>query len=366
MKIIIIRSDPINPDIRAEKEAKSLAKFGHDVIVLGWDRGDDCKKNEQKNGYTIYRFKLKAPYGTISLIPYLIIWNIYILFFLIIRNYDVIHPCNLDTLIPSVLIGKIKRKKIVYDIFDFYGQMLPNSTPELFRNMISCIERSFSSIADAVILADESRIVQLGTKNYKKIEYIINTPEYVEFNERSANSKDFLIFYGGVLLDTRGIRQILEIVEGHDSIKLMVAGYGKDESILKPLFEKNKNVEYLGKIPYDKIIEYTYNSDLLFALYDPTIPNNKFASPNKLFEAMMCGKPIIVSAGTAMAKIVSDEKCGLVVNYENKMELKNAILSLKNDQNLRNDLGNNGRSAYEKRYNWNIMENRLVKLYGTI
>jgi glycosyltransferase involved in cell wall biosynthesis len=364
MKIILIRSDSINPDVRAEKEAKSLAKFGHDVTILGWNRSDDCKKIEHKNGYTIHRLNFKAPYGTISLIPYLVIWNLYILFILTTRKYDIIHSCNLDTLIPSLIVGKMKRKKIVYDIFDFYGHMLPKSTSNLFRNIVSYFERSLSHFADVIILADESRIVQLGSMNHKKIEYILNTPEYAKFKGKTIKSKNYVIFYGGVLIETRGLRQILEIVERSGDMKLIVAGYGTDESILISLFNKCRNVEYIGKISYEEIIENTYAADFLFALYDPIIPNNKFASPNKLFEAMMCGKPIIVSAETSMARIVERDNCGKVVPYGDIKKITETIILLKNNPDLCRRLGENGRRAYEERYSWKIMEKKLINLYN--
>lgn len=50
---------------------------------------------------------------------------------------------------------------------------------------------------------------------------------------------------------------------------------------------KGKNVEFIGKINYDAILKRTLNCDIIFALYNPKIPNHKYASPIKLFEAMI-------------------------------------------------------------------------------
>jgi glycosyltransferase involved in cell wall biosynthesis len=122
----------------------------------------------------------------------------------------------------------------------------------------------------------------------------------------------------------------------------------------------------LGRIPYNEVIERTMKADLLFAFYDPAVPNNRYASPNKLFEAMMCGKPILVSEGTAMADIVRQEKCGIVVPYKDLQAIKKAIISLQHNPGLALSLGNNGRKAYELRYNWKIMESRLLDLYNGI
>ena len=150
-----------------------------------------------------------------------------------------------------------------------------------------------------------------------------------------------------------------------DDVQLVIAGFGKDEHELLQLFSRSKNVKYIGRISYEDVIRWSLKADLLFALYDTIVPNNKYASPNKLFEAMMCGKPILVNKGTAMAEIVSKENCGLVVNY-NKYEIKKAIELLKYDPTLCVKLGNNGRKAYEIKYDWSIMEGRLLNLYHNL
>jgi len=125
-----------------------------------------------------------------------------------------------------------------------------------------------------------------------------------------------------------------------------------------------KNVVlYLTFTPHDKIIEETQKADVIFSFYDPKIPNNRYASPNKLFEAMMCGKPILVNSDTSMAKIVSLNKCGLIIEYGNEEELKNNLLKLIEDKELLKNLGLNARKTYENKYNWTIMEKRLINAY---
>ena len=81
---------------------------------------------------------------------------------------------------------------------------------------------------------------------------------------------------------------------------------------------------------------------------------------------MMCGKPIIVNEGVATADKVCEENCGLVVPYGDYEALKEAVLTLKNNPELRKELGENGRRAYETKYNWKIMEKRLLDLYASL
>jgi len=102
---------------------------------------------------------------------------------------------------------------------------------------------------------------------------------------------------------------------------------------------------------------------VLFALYDPAIPNHRYASPNKVFEALMLGKPLIVAAGTHMDRLVSAAGCGLIVPYGDIPALENALLSLASAPALRLELGAKARRAYETGYSWAVMEQRLLELY---
>ena len=126
------------------------------------------------------------------------------------------------------------------------------------------------------------------------------------------------------------------------------------------------NVRWHGRIPYQKTISLTCSADIVLALYDPAIPNHRFASPNKLYEAMMLGKPVVVAKNTRIDKIVKLEECGLVVEYGNQVDLEMALRKMHVDVALRERLGTNGRKLYETQYNWTFMEKRIIALYASI
>ena len=113
---------------------------------------------------------------------------------------------------------------------------------------------------------------------------------------------------------------MINAIKDISDIKLIIAGYGIGEDELIPILDKKQNIKFLGRLPHNEIMRLTNEADLLFALYDTNVPNNKYASPNKLFEAMPCGKPIIVNDGTSMANIVKNEECGIIVPYNDIRE----------------------------------------------
>lgn len=368
MDVLLVNGNPVAPDPRATKVAKSLARNGYNVNILAWDRVGLFSKIERNVDFTIYRFQFKSPSGQLSLVFYLPVWWLFEFSWLIRQKWDIVHVADFVTLLPALIASKLKRKLIIYDIYDFYADNAPPSTPRLFRYFISNLDKLLMKFVDCIIIVDESRYPQIGNNSQKAI-VITNSPEDALKNGSISESKKrndkFLIFYAGHLSRERGFLQIISAIIDMDDVQLVIAGFGKDEHELLQLFSRSKNVKYIGRISYEDVIRWSLKADLLFALYDTIVPNNKYASPNKLFEAMMCGKPILVNKGTAMAEIVSKENCGLVVNY-NKYEIKKAIELLKYDPTLCVKLGNNGRKAYEIKYDWSIMEGRLLNLYHNL
>jgi len=126
------------------------------------------------------------------------------------------------------------------------------------------------------------------------------------------------------------------------------------------------NVFWFGRVSYERALQLSYDADVLIATYDPAIPNHRFSSPNKLFEAMMLGKPIIVAQGTNMDSIVEQLDCGVVVEYGDVRALEETLERMQFNPQFSKQLGLNARHAYEQIFNWTRMEERLIKLYQNI
>ena len=364
----MVRSNPVDPDVRITKEADTLADAGYDVHILGWDRDKKYPEIKRSSKYTIYRIGLKAPHG-IKVILYLPIWWLFEFYRLLKEDWDIIHAADFDTFVPAMIAAKIKRKPIVYDIFDFYAD--EGIAPNWIRKIAASIDIFLMKFADTVIVVDESRLTEIGIHANKNIVIITNSPKDIFKNggvNKSKKNDEFTIFFAGGLRKIKGLNidNVITAIKGLNDVKVVIAGYGDYESELIDMSRDMKNVEFVGKIPHEEVIDRTLNADLLFALYDPAVPINKYASPNKLFEAMMCGKPILVSNGTSMVDIVRKYNCGIVVNCRDVNEIQNAIIKLKNNSQLCKQLGESGRRAYEEEYNWEIMEERLLKLYANL
>ena len=365
-KVLFIKTNHPDRDPRLIKELKTLKNNGYFVQLLCWDR--DCVSNvDTDESQNECRFILKAPYG-IGVLAYLPLWWLFEIYWLLRADYDVVHAINFDTIFPAMLISKIRKKRLIYEIYDVYSHMNA-PIPGFLRHLGLYLEKLMMHFSDAVILVDESRIEEFNGIPNSNMIIVYNSPrDYrIEKDPRTKRSEKFTIFFAGMLHDGRSLCEVIEAVDLFEDVELIIAGFGRLAESLKEIAESRPfKIKFIGEIAHDEVIRLSSSADLLFSLYDPTIPLYKYASSNKLFEAMMLAKPILVSEGTAMENIVKKELCGLVVPCKDIEKIGDAILELKNNSSLRQRLGTNGRNAYINKYSWDIMEVRLLNLYSKI
>jgi glycosyltransferase involved in cell wall biosynthesis len=353
------------PDTRLKKEMESLQKNGYNVRVTMWQRGWPFPHNEE---IPVKSLKINAPAGDIKSVLYFPFWWLFLIVELFKSDWDVVHAVNFDTYLFSLIAARLKNKPIIYDIFDFYGDVMPY----FLRNIVVTLDKLLLPYSNALILADDSRIDQIGGRIHSNIYTINNSPmeHLFRHNEDDSHGDEFVVFVGGKIAEQRSLDMLISAVSDIEGVKLIIRGHCGEPDYKQRLLRLGEKLDdidiYLDGVPYEEIIKGTQEADLTIALYDPHIPNNKYASPNKLFEAMASKIPIIVNENTSMADIVKNEKCGMIIPYGDENALKKAISILKDSPTLKTRLGNNGRIAYEKKYNWSIMENRLVDIYSQV
>jgi glycosyltransferase involved in cell wall biosynthesis len=370
MKVVIVRSRAI--DSGFHKLAKTLADNGHTVQLLVWDRQSDLPQGYKKG--QVHKFTLSAPHDQGSVILFLPLWWLYEFFILLTLDVEIIHACDFDTLFPAILAKTIKNVKLYYTIYDFYANHLPNSplVTNTLRKIVARIEKLGVGFTDFLFLVSRSRYEWVKGALIRNIAFIYNSPPDLLVKTESLqvvkNKRLMTIFYAGMMDKTRGIEYMIEAVEDLSHVMLIFSGKILDKQIAKIISEKmhkkEMKIKYLGWLPtYFDVLKWTLKADILFRFCDPALPHAKYESPNKLFEAMMSGKPIIVNNGQATARIVREASCGIVVQYGDVKGLKKAIITLRDNAFLRRKMGNNGRKLYEKRYSWKIMQEKLLHSY---
>jgi glycosyltransferase involved in cell wall biosynthesis len=360
--IAVIRSNPVPAigDPRVEKIIRCLSKK-YRIIALGWDREANHSLFEYDGEIAVKHLRLKAPYGKIWLVFYYPLFWMWVFINLVIHRPKIVYSCNLDTLIPSYAFKVLFPAKLVFDSFDKYAMAFIPSNYHVIYMLMDILENVLSSKADALITVSKERLATFGRYKPKYSEVIMNCPEdrlgniKRDFLSRPNVNDAFILVYAGIIRYNRGLLLLARVVREVKGVRLILAGRTMED--IKQLLQ-NPNIQYLGVLEYDEALELQRLADAIPILYDPKIPINRIANPNKLFEAMMLGVPVITNV---CREIVSETDCGLVVEY-NLKSVKEALQYLISHPDVRKKMGVNGRKAFEEKYNWNLMEERLSRL----
>ena len=374
MKVVFLRSNPVKPDPRVEKQANALCGFGYEVMIVGWNRSVSSTIARRdtitfENGVVpVRRFNIKASFGggLRNLLP-LLFFQICLLIWLTRHHaeFDVIHACDFDTVIPAWFCATLFRKKYVYDIFDYYTDAF--KVPKVLKPIVEKVDVFMINNADAVIIVNESRKVQIKKSAPKHLVVIHNSPVIScgtanrTDSNREENTRPKFV-YVGILSSGRLLEEVIEVFKERSDIELHIGGFGPLEDYVEDVSEKHDNIFYYGTLPYSRVLELQGSCDVMFATYDPEVPNHKYSSPNKLYEAMALGKPVIVARGTGIDTVVESHGLGIVVEYS-KEGFSRGVDYLISNSSQWGSIAKRGRAIYETQYSWRIMEKRLRELY---
>jgi glycosyltransferase involved in cell wall biosynthesis len=367
----MILTNPFRPDERVRKEADVLARAGFFVTVLAWDREGTFPTVEKVSGFSVQRIRLKSRYFNFAVVlATLPIFWAAVLSRILTRDIDVIHCHDFDTIPVGFLVKILRRKaKVVYDAHEDYSSMVSKYVPSSIRTIIEMVDRLVSRKVDAVLTVSEALARKIPNANV----YIVwNAPEDIK-NEAAATNgtttewpPGFRILFVGFLDNGRGIETILSIASENRSLSLVLAGTGPCTGIVKRAASKFFNVRFLGYVSQTRNRQLLAECDLVYALSDPRIESYRVAAPNKLYEAMMSGKPALVSEGSCAEEIVRREQCGISADYSDPSSILQAILSLERDSSFAHRLGANGRRAFEEKYAWQFSAKSLIACYDSI
>lgn len=310
--VIYLRSTDGNPDSRLQKYLNYLSASNIVFHVLCWDRFLKFENNTQ---FTY--FHKKAEYGSGMKNAFkLLLFNLFLIKQLYVKRntYQVIHACDFDTILPAILFKLLFHKKVIYDIFDWFVDSREFHN-KLIKSIILSFEKFSLKKADVTIICEEERRKQICWKP-KELWVLPNIPHFEKSlpkNEISKN-KPIIISYVGVLTRHRGLEKILEVVKNNPNLLYFkIAGFGELENQIKEYAGKYSNIEYYGSVPYEKGLSIMNSSDLILAIYETDIPNHIYAAPNKYYEGLYLGKPILTTIGTFVGEKTEKLKTGFSI-----------------------------------------------------
>ena len=394
MKIGMILDRVFPPDIRVEKEARTLLKADHELYLL-------CMSAVEPTDNDIYEgIKLRRcnfhPKSSISKIFNSLIYR------LTFKNYkqiaqferfvdensiDVLHVHDLPMIRSALIVGKKKGIPVVADLHENYPaavQIFATSFKDRFLNGLKrwkqyendCLKR----VNHIIVVVDEARERVFNDYNVpeSKVTVVSNTEdvdffEHLKLDQNLIDSyKDyFVITYVGGFGPHRGldvpIKAMPILKEKIPNVRLLLVGEGGNRAELERLASDlgvSQSVEFTGWQPFDLMPSYISLSDICLVPHHSN-PHTDSTIPHKIFQYMLMRKPVVVSTCKPLARVVNETQAGLVFESGNRDDFARVCLELL-DVNKRKQFGENGRQAVLAKYNWEKTGEDLVKVYEKI
>ena len=279
---------------------------------------------------------------------------------------------------PELIPIGLKLKKLgKIVIFDSHEDVPKDILDKVYLNqkvakIISLLYKSFEKFTASkfnAIIGTTPTIYQKFIKLNSNTYNINNYPIIGEL-ERKNNEiveKNNQVVYVGSIDVVRGIKETIKAMENLNNIKLNLIGDFSEEDVYE-YSKKQKgwgNIIYHGLLNREKVADVMSISKAGLVTFHP-VANHIEAQPNKMFEYMSAGLPIIASNFPLWKEIVEGNKCGICVNPLNPIEIAEAIQYIVNNPKEAKEMGEKGRNAVLKKYNWDNEYKKLYKLYGDL
>ena len=370
MRVLRIVSSPFTHGPRDYRLSRALIKAGHDVTAVAWATQGSHALNENWDGIDIHR--VRSPWYAKPLAKDLFrlpsFWR---------RAYgkavelhrekgfDLVQCRELDTLLVGVRLKKRFGLKLIYDSHDIYPYLLAAAFPRWIANMAIPVEKRLVRNVDRIFVTAETHKQYFEGIGDRPVSVVMNCKELLgtEYQAPPAG-RPFTVLYVGTLSRARYLLELVDVVSQLRDVRCLIGGIGV-ASYARAVGDRCSrvpNADFVGVVPFDGVIPMTREADVVFLMIDPSIPNDSISLANKQFEAMVCGRPIICSRGTYSGQLTEQEETGLVIEHS-KEALRQAIVSLRDNAELRERLGRNALKAAVTKYNWAQEEQKYLAVY---
>lgn len=318
--------------------------------------------------YKTHRMKLLSQKGPLFYAEY----NIRLFIYLLFHKVNLIVSNDLDTLLSCYLAYKIKNAEIVYDSHEYY-----TGTPELvnrpeIRNFWKKIEAYiFPKLTDIITVNDS--IARLYSEEYNKSIIVVRNvprkPDNIISAALPSNSfdatKHLVILQGAGINIQRGAEEAIMAMEYVDNAILLIIGSGDVIELLKQMTMElglEERVIFMPRKPYNELMQYTAAAKIGLTLDKDTNINYRFSLPNKLFDYIQAGTPVLASPLPEVKKIVEKYQVGMLIENHNPQHIASCINKML-EENYKEKLKNNLLHA-AKELNWENEEEVLKQVYS--
>ena len=298
----------------------------HRVTYLGWNREmSETSPDLGKSSRLLFARRGQYGSGSVSLRLGFMWW--------LARQLLRLHPVtvvavNEELGLPLVLLRPFIGYRLVIDIHDPLADRVVVRGAGWLLRLIQAVARGG---ADRLWVTDEARFASLGPRHRRKAVILPNYPNRPRFGVHDATASrtggEVAVAVLGSLHANRGLDVLRQAMERCGGCRVEAAGWIADQ--VAERFCAMSNVNFHGVVDQQQSLRLMASCDVVFCFYNPEIPNNRNASPNKVYEAICLGKRCVINQEARVSEWVLAQQFGYVCRYRDVEALTDILRAVK-------------------------------------
>ncbi|MBM3319537.1 MAG: glycosyltransferase family 4 protein [Candidatus Eisenbacteria bacterium] len=370
MKIAMYLFHTFRNDHRVLKEARSLLSAGHEVVLIALREGDELPRERVEDGIRVLRLRIparrfrKGRYAEYFVRAALAGLS---------ARADAHHCHDLDTLVPAALASCFCHKPLIYDSHELFTETHFLVGREKERRIWAFLEKRFIRFAARVLTVSDPIADDLAARyGIERPLVVRNCPEYRTpppprpFFEDAGGEP--VLLCQGYLQKGRGLETLVGAMRHVPRGRLVLLGDGemKEElARLVALLHLEEKVTLLPAVPIEELPSRTASATLGFVLYSTASLNFRYALPNKFFEYVMAGVPVVSSRIPEIARLIEEHGVGRIVDPVSPETVAREVNRLLEDPDAIARMRENCLRA-ARVLHWGVEEKKLLSLYEEI
>lgn len=367
-KVIISVINDLSTDQRVHKVCSTLHKLGYSVTLVG---------REQRNSLFLAKrdYKTKRMFLFFEKGPFFYAeYQIHLFLYLLFHRSDVLVSNDLDTLLPNYLISKIKSANLVYDSHELFCEVPELQANPKKKSIWKRLEKWIFPKLKNVFTVNDSIAKIYGDEYKMKLKVVRNIPllsNQLKIQKLSKSDlglpleKKIIVLQGAGINVDRGAEEAVESMQYVNDAVLVIIGSGDVMDILKQMvidLKLNDKVKFIGKVTFEKLLQYTHHADLGLTLDKDTNVNYRYSLPNKLFDYIHAGVPILASNLVEIRQLIFQYNIGDCIDNHTPQHIADKINHILNDTETLQMWEKNTKIAATE-LNWENEEQQLIAVY---
>lgn len=362
-RVIVSVTNDLLTDQRVSRICSCLVDEGYDVLLVGRLLRTSMPMDDRP--YQTKRMKLRFEKGPLFYAEY----NLRLFFLLLFSKVDLLYSNDLDTLLPNYLISRLRGKEIIYDSHEYYLGVPELQGRGFVKSVWSAVEKFCLPKVKRLITVNQS-IANLYKQDYGVVMTVVrNVPKTLELKEKKTREeldlptdKKIIILQGSGINVDRGGEEAVQAMRHLEDAILLILGSGDVMPVLQTIAEEDGikgKVIFKGRRPFQEMMQYTQNADLGLTLDKDTSINYRYSLPNKLFDYVQAGIPVLASRLPEVENVVATYKVGDFIESHDPKHVAAKIEEMLSNLDKINEWRQNALAA-SKELCWEKEKQKLV------